>query len=96
MSRSTLMMADYFRVAGQLPDFNTLAHSMRASANGLTTAATEMQKMSNIPIVDVAAQLNRMEERILRELRDLRAELTREYANFKAQSTYGKTFTPTL
>ncbi|RPB08270.1 hypothetical protein P167DRAFT_578373 [Morchella conica CCBAS932] len=52
--------------------------------------------MSNIPIVDVAAQLNRMEERILRELRDLRAELTREYANFKAQSTYGKTFTPTL
>ncbi|KAH8146386.1 uncharacterized protein LAJ45_09579 [Morchella importuna] len=37
--------------------------------------------MSNIPIVDVAAQLNRMEERILRELRDLRAELTRENRN---------------
>lgn len=49
--------------------------------------------MSSIPVVDVAAQLSRMEERILRELRDLRADLTREYANVKAQSTYEKTFT---
>lgn len=47
-----------------------------------TAAATEMQKMQNIPVVNVGAQLtrmeermNRMEERILRELRGLRTDV---------------------
>ncbi|KAF8456088.1 hypothetical protein BDZ91DRAFT_745662 [Kalaharituber pfeilii] len=58
-------------MAAQLPDFNTLAEAMRASANGLSNAATEMEKMPNIPVVDMAAQLNQ----ILLELRDLRTGL---------------------
>jgi hypothetical protein len=70
------------------PDFT-------AAANGLAIAATQIQKMQNLPVINVAAQLNRMEERmlrmeermlrmeerILREFRGLRADFTRAYAN---------------
>jgi hypothetical protein len=35
---------------------------MTAAANGLGNAATEMSKMQNLPVVNVAVQLNRMEQ----------------------------------
>ncbi|KAF8422861.1 hypothetical protein EV426DRAFT_717794 [Tirmania nivea] len=50
---------------GQVPDFDILANSMRASANGMQQAATELP---NLPVINVAAQLNRL----VGEIGDLR------------------------
>ena len=58
-------------MAAQLPNFDTLAEGMRTSATGLANAATEMERMRNIPVVDIAAQMNQ----ILVELRDIRTEV---------------------
>lgn len=51
---------------------------MGAIGNGLGDAATEVAKMQNLPVMNFADQLNRMEQtqlRILCELGDIRNEL---------------------
>ena len=79
MRRSVvIMMADCFRMAEQLPHFETLANSMRTSANGLVTAAMVLEKMQNLPVVNVAAQL----AQLLREMLGLRADFLRRYSHF--------------
>jgi hypothetical protein len=68
------MMAYCVRMA-EPPDFTV-------AANGLSNAAAELRKMQNLPVVNVAEQLNRIEQTqlgLLRELRDLRRDLTRAY-----------------
>jgi len=50
-------------------------------ANGLAAAGTELEKMQSVPVEDVVAQLAQIEQRILRELRDLRADFARAYAH---------------
>ena len=59
------------------PNFNTLSASVTAASNGLAVAATEMQKLQNIPVVNLAAQMTRMEERIIRELRKMYGSVIR-------------------
>ena len=53
--------ASVFKMAEQ-PNFNTLSASVTAASNGLAVAATETQKMQNILVVNLAAQMTRMEE----------------------------------
>ncbi|KAI5843313.1 hypothetical protein DFP73DRAFT_551512 [Morchella snyderi] len=54
-----------------LPDFNALSAFMRATGNGFENAATEVAKMQNIPVINFADQLSRVEQTLLRILRDL-------------------------
>jgi len=83
-------------MAGQLPDFDGLANSMRTSANGILEAVTELQKISNDPVIAVARMeellngLGREMRTIGDEIRNLRLDMNRRERNKWARNINSK------
>lgn len=66
--------------AGWSDNFLVLANSMRVSSSGMQYAATEVQRMSILPVINVSAQLNRVVRKVGNLCADIdRVSLTRNH-----------------